>query len=90
MPYILKQNRSKYDELVDQLVFFLGNDPVSACGNVNYVVSSLMWKLFLKRRGYSTANSLVGVLECVKQELYRRQISPLEDEKIIENGDIEV
>ncbi len=37
---------------------------------------------------YSKANELVGVLECVKQEFYRRQVVPYEEEKIRENGDL--
>jgi len=32
---------------------------------------------------------MIGVLECVKQEFYRRKVAPYEDIKIIENGDIE-
>jgi len=30
----------------------------------------------------------MGVLECVKQEFYRRRAVPYEEEKIEENGDI--
>jgi hypothetical protein len=48
----------------------------------------VVWELFKKNPRYSTANNLMGVLECVKAEFYRRQVANLEDRKIIENGDI--
>lgn len=37
---------------------------------------------------YADYNEVMGVLECVKQELYRRVVSKYEDEKIEEQGDI--
>ena len=38
--------------------------------------------------GYSAYAQVVGVLETVKLELYRRQIGPYEDRKCEENGDV--
>ncbi len=37
---------------------------------------------------YTTYNEVVGVLECVKQEIYRRVIGPYENEKKHANGDV--
>ncbi len=37
---------------------------------------------------YSKINSLIGVLECAKLELYRRVAAPYENDKIDENGDV--
>lgn len=37
---------------------------------------------------YKDYNEVIGVLECVKQELYRRLIAPYEDKKKDENGDV--
>jgi hypothetical protein len=60
-----------------------------ACvGEVNYVISSIIWELFKYKRSYTIGNNLIGVLECVKQEFYRRQLAPYEDKKIKENGDL--
>ena len=53
-----------------------------------YIISTIIWKSFEKQMNYSKANELVGVLECVKQEFYRRQVVPYEEEKIGENGDL--
>jgi len=41
-----------------------------------------------KRKCYQTYNDVIGVLECIKQELYRRFVSKYEDLKIKQNGDI--
>jgi len=57
-------------------------------GDINYVISSIFWKILDMNKKYKTANDLIGVLECIKMELYRRKISNYEDEKIGENGDI--
>ncbi len=37
---------------------------------------------------YRTINDVVGVLECVKMELYRRLAAPYEDAKKVQNGDV--
>ena len=37
---------------------------------------------------YSDYNAVMGVLECIKQELYRRLVVPYENKKITENGDV--
>lgn len=90
MPYIKKDDRKSYDSLIEDIVDALtdhGHKPVDV-GHANYVISSIIWKLFDANKRYKTANDLVGVLECVKAEFYRRKVSKLEDDKIIENGDI--
>jgi hypothetical protein len=94
MPYITKSDRPRYDgeinEIVEKLVNKLPGDNGKHYneGELNYIISSIVWKLFNKRRSYSNGNTLVGVLECVKQEFIRRKLNPYEDEKIQENGDI--
>jgi hypothetical protein len=89
MPYIKPENRNKYTSSINNLVNLLTNDGCEAdVGEINYVISSVIWKLFKNKRRYKTGNDLMGVLECVKQEFYRRQLAELENEKIKENGDI--
>ena len=39
---------------------------------------------------YSFLNDFIGVLECVKLELYRRVATPYEEDKRQENGDVYV
>lgn len=58
-------------------------------GVLNYVISSLIDN-YLSEAGvsYSNINEVIGVLECVKLELYRRIAAPYEDKKKEENGDV--
>lgn len=91
MPYIKKQDRTHYDQLIDDAVETLTNSNGTAiAGDINYVISSILWKIFEKNKNYATANGLIGVLECIKLEMYRRQVAPYEDKKVIENGDVGV
>lgn len=83
VPYITNDarealSRSLYD----------GGTPESA-GELNFLISYLLDK-YVTHHGlsYATINTLVGVLECAKLELYRRVAVPYEDTKIIQNGDV--
>ena len=92
MPYIKPENRDKYEKCITDVIGTLkhhtdGEDQVSM-GELNYIISSVIWRLFDDNRSYGYGNSLVGVLECTKQEFYRRQLALFEDRKIKENGDI--
>lgn len=76
MPYINDKDRQK--------------SCLSHEGDLNYRIHELI-EIFLngqKKRGYAQYNTVVGVLECVKQEFYRRAVSTYEDRKKVENGDI--
>lgn len=98
MPYIEKKNRSNYDSLINLIVKELkseirvgnfGDIKELPVGDVNYIFSSILWKLFKEIPKYHTINDIVGVLECIKLEFYRRQAVDYEQKKIVENGDIE-
>jgi broad-specificity NMP kinase len=73
MPYI-KQDRRK-------------SSPETA-GELNYHITRMIMKYLGESPGYTEYNSVVGVLECAKIELYRRMVAPYEDKKIVENGDV--
>lgn len=84
MPYIKKEKRTKHDNILRDIDY-----SALDMGDINYFVSSML-KMYIEVNGesYNNYNSLVGVLECIKLELYRRKISPYEDVKIGKNGDI--
>ena len=86
MPYIDPLRRVYFTDALDSLL-----DDISSPGELNFVVTSLLHGI-LKRQGksYGQLNALVGVLECAKLEFYRRKAAPYEDEKVAENGDVEV
>lgn len=58
-------------------------------GELNYFLTGHILSYLLRHgKNYSTYNEVVGVLECIKQELYRRLIAPYEDKKKEMNGDV--
>lgn len=92
MPYIKKQDRQKYDPLIEEIFQELacswgGTDKFPA-GDLNYIFSSIVKKLFDCKKQYLTANDIMGVLNGVNLEFYRRWVSGYEDKKILSNGDI--
>lgn len=86
MPYVKQEIRDQYDSLIHELSQKLCGMPI---GNMNYVLTKLIelrWEN--EENSYFTINEIMGVLECVKQEFYRRIAEPYEDKKIKENGDV--
>ena len=87
LPYIKQEDRPQYDEAVENLVKVLDQNGW-VDGHFNYVVSAIIKKWFESNKRYTTANSIMGVVDCIGKEFYRRHIAPYEDEKIEENGDV--
>jgi hypothetical protein len=90
MPYIIPADRKQFDPAIEELVDALTNHGFSKLkpGDLNYAVSKIVWGAFDKNPSYTFGNELVGVLECIKQEFYRRKLAPYEEAKIKENGDL--
>jgi len=90
MPYITQKARLQYEKeiasLTKKLLEDIPYDQVD--GNINYIFSSILRKIFDVDTGYFNYNRAIGILECVKQEYYRRALAPYEDKKIKENGDV--
>lgn len=87
MPYIESDRRKfltskTYQELLDI------SDQMTA-GDLNFMISTLLWYRFAKAQSYQTGNEIIGILECVKLEYMRRILAPYEDQKIKDNGDIQ-
>lgn len=87
MPYIKQEERERFDFLLDDLSVAIERG--CAPGDLNYVITRIV-HAYLDARGmhYTHLNDAIGVLECAKQELYRRIAAPYEDRKIHENGDV--
>jgi hypothetical protein len=90
MPYIKKENRKKYDSIIEDIVDTLTEHGFENPnpGEINYIISSIIWKLFDKNISYTNGNTLIGVLESVKHEFIRRKLNDYENKKIKENGDL--
>jgi len=86
MPYVDQDTRKKFDDIVNHLVATFKTTAPKA-GNLNYVITCLL-NAFYDVDRYEGFNSAVGVLECVKLELYRRRVAPYEDQAMVKNGDI--
>ena len=82
MPYIEQEDRAFLCKLMFNILQF---DKLTA-GDLNYCITKLLLAQEPKR--YEDYNRLIGVLECVKLEFYRRAVALYEDMKIKENGDV--
>ena len=84
MPYIEQKDRDDIDPIIEPIL----NTSLSS-GELNYVITRLCQQYLANHKpNYSTMNNIVGILECAKQEFYRRIAAPYEDLKITINGDV--
>ena len=85
MPYIQELERSIFKEGLA----LIKDAGIAHVGELNYLITSLCKQYDTESgRCYKTLNEIIGVLECAKQEFYRKTISPYEDRKEKENGDV--
>ena len=88
MPYIMPLVRGLYNGYIRNITNTLNRRKklTNISGELNYIIT----KIFLDTnpRRYNDYNTLIGVLECAKLELYRKKIAIYEEEKIVENGEI--
>ena len=78
MPYIDKDQR-------DEVLVEGPHTP----GQLNYVITGVVHAYIRKfGRKYDTLNTVIGVLEAAKMELYREVVGPYEDIKKSENGPV--
>ena len=83
MPYISNERRAKLYPKLD--------DYMQSPGELNYVLTQVVLKYLRqprKEQSYTNYNEVMGVLACMQQELYRREISGYENLKMLENGDV--
>lgn len=86
MPYIKKEDRTKYLPIIDYIIEQKG---IYNAGQLNYLFT-IIANCYLagKEESYQLYNDIIGAIEGCKLELYRRRISKYEDKKIKENGDV--
>jgi hypothetical protein len=79
MPYI---QQSRREEITDSSL-------VETAGELNWLLTILINDYINKHgKSYQTLNEVIGVLECAKLELYRRVVSPYEETKMQQHGDV--
>lgn len=92
MPYIKQARREVLDQYINGLADYIKqtNLESSWLGDVNYCITRLLMRLvqtFGPMR-YWMAVSLLGTLEAVKIEIFRRAIGPYENKQQEINGDV--
>jgi hypothetical protein len=84
MPYIKQEKRRELDGLLKDLA-----DRVDEEGELNYCFYKLSTEIIARiGESYSKLGMCSAAMEHAKLEWYRRRLSPYEDKKIRENGDI--
>jgi len=91
MPYITNTARKN---LANLCINSEGELQIETEGELNYLITKICVKYLYKNNmimnkiNYKRLNDIIGVLECAKLEFYRRMVSPYEDTKCKENGDV--
>lgn len=86
MPYISQSNRDAYEPALSTM---RTRAAYATVGELTYMVTSLVLAWLQTHPNYTEYNAAIGVLECAKLELYRRQVAPYEDQKREQNGDVQ-
>ena len=89
MPYIRDVNRKQIDEALQKFCDSLphGINTLEE-GEINYTITRLLLMSLPPVVKYRDYERIIGRLEAVKLEFYRRAVSPYEDKKKEENGDV--
>lgn len=87
MPYIREWQKASILDGFDLSKLLEHADTLSS-GEINYIITKILLAWIGISKSYGTYNSAIGILECAKLELYRRQIAPYEDKKREKNGDV--
>jgi hypothetical protein len=85
MPYITQELREKIKPHIEK---FWNDCPISTPGELNYLITQLLERYRNAHYSYAKFNEIIGIIECAKQEYYRRMIAMYEDAKCEENGDV--
>lgn len=85
MPYIKEGDRIGFTRQIEVLAVH-----IETLGELNFVITKLLLEFAENNReeNYGLYCALMGTLESVKQEFYRRKVAPYEDEKRKQNGDV--
>lgn len=88
MPYIKQEDR---DKIMIRSDYGTGIriSKIDTAGELQYAMAE-MFKSYMERKGlsYQNCNDVMGALAGAQMEYYRRTVTPYEEEKIKENGDV--
>lgn len=90
MPYVKQHKRHELDVVIDAMrnvyVTHNGHESLKVDGDLNYILFAYC-KRHIKPSYINYKNFCAELNECVV-EIRRKLLAPLEDKKIIENGDV--
>jgi len=88
MPYIEQEIRKILQPTITNVINALRKLGVdNRAGNLNYTICTILNALYPNDR-YREFNDMMGLLDCIAKEMYRRRVAPYEDKAITKNGDI--
>jgi hypothetical protein len=87
MPYIPQDKRDVIDPALKPILDLVGSGGLQA-GDINYILSMIIWTIWMSDPRYTTANTLVGAMECAKLEFLRRKVNEYENKAVERNGDL--
>ena len=92
MPYITQCKRAVLNPAIETILSALRelecDDPANDMGgNLNYAFTKILHQCYGER--YAEMAQAVSVLEMAKLEFYRMKAAPYEEQKRLENGDVE-
>ena len=88
MPYIKKEHRPQYEEVVESLTDAMLQ---MRAGDLNYIIFAATRRYIKHTAGmsYEKLRDVLAELDECRSELRRRLMFGHEDSKILENGDVE-
>jgi hypothetical protein len=88
MPYIEQDRRRDISPRDENGFTWLEFDEVSTTGEMNFFITKALLAYLPEEPCYADYNEVIGILESVKLEFFRRAVAPYEDQKIAINGDV--
>ena len=90
MPYTTLENRRKFEPSLNDLRNSMDPNNLGK-GDMTYLVYCIGLEYIKKRGGdsYTNISTAISCLNDAAEELRRKKLNPYEDDKIIENGDVE-
>jgi len=83
----VKPSYNNYKKFLTRLSFY--NHNIEPQGELDDILYKFFNDYSLTCKDYIKYNNFIGEIDCCVLEIYRRLIAKYEDEKIVENGDIE-
>lgn len=96
MPYIRQSKRKDIEDIVKLESFLEALEDYDLkskleVGDMNYIITKILHKYLHILHcipNYQDYNTVIGLIECIKQEFYNKKVIPYEELKLNENGDL--